>query len=57
MITQIYTITTVKEALGVIKAGADYLGIVPQQKSEEPNSTISEEMTFAILNATRNKKT
>jgi phosphoribosylanthranilate isomerase len=32
LITQIYNITTAKEALEVIEAGADFIGMVPPQK-------------------------
>lgn len=56
MITQIYSMKSVEEALAVIEAGADYIGMAPPQHLEGGKvapGEISEEMCFAILDATK----
>ncbi|MDE6949865.1 MAG: phosphoribosylanthranilate isomerase [Lachnospiraceae bacterium] len=56
MITQIYSMKSVEEAMAVIEAGADYIGIAPPQCLEggvKAPGEISEETCFAILEAAR----
>lgn len=56
MITQIYSMKSVEEALAVIEAGADYIGMAPPQYlagGKTAPGEISEEMCLAILDATK----
>lgn len=55
MITQIYSMHSVEEALAVIEAGADYIGIAPPQHLKRgcAPGEISEQMCTAILEATK----
>ena len=55
MITQIYAIQTVEDALACIEAGADYLGLLPpQHRPEGPRfDEVSEETARAIMQATQ----
>jgi phosphoribosylanthranilate isomerase len=58
LITQIYNITTVEEALKVIDAGADFIGMVPPQKLTYDGivpGEISHEKIDAIMSATEGK--
>jgi phosphoribosylanthranilate isomerase len=58
MIIQIYGINSAEEALEVIKAGANYIGIFPQQKipgAKNIPGMVSEEVTFEILDVTKGK--
>lgn len=58
MITQIYNITTPEEALAVIGAGADFLGIVPPQRLTYDGivpGEITHDKTEAIMKATEGK--
>lgn len=58
MITQIYNITTAEEALKVIDAGADFIGMVPPQKLTYDGivpGEISHEKIEAIMSATEGK--
>lgn len=56
MITQIYSMNSVEEALAVIEAGADYIGLTPPQYLEGGQiapGEISEQMCFSILEAAK----
>lgn len=56
MIAQVYGILDPDEALAVIAAGADYIGICPPQYAgydDTLTEVVSEETTFAILQATK----
>ena len=56
MITQIYSMKSVEEALAVIEAGADYIGMAPPQRLKggvKAPGEISEEMCLAILEAAK----
>ena len=57
MITQIYAIQTVEDALACIEAGADYLGFLPPQgRPDGPRyDELTDEMTRAIMQATQGK--
>jgi len=58
LITQIYNITTAEEALKVIDAGADFIGMVPPQKLTYDGvvpGEISHEKIEAIMSATEGK--
>lgn len=57
MFTQIYSMTSVEEALGVIASGADIIGIVPPQHlcNKTIPGEISDEMVKRIFCATEGK--
>ena len=54
MVTQIYYIQSIQEALDVIEAGADYIGLTPLQP-KRPKSIVTYELARDIIEATRDK--
>ena len=58
MITQIYDIQSVPEALACIEAGSDYIGVCPPQYTEDDSllpGVVSHETAKAIMEATEGK--
>lgn len=57
MITQIYAIQTLEDALACIEVGTDYIGFLPPQHRPEGlmRDEITETETFRILEATKGK--
>lgn len=58
MITQIYSMHSVNEAISVINAGADYIGLVPPQQlpnGEKAIGEIPKDMCHQIIKAVKGK--
>lgn len=57
MITQIYNIQTVEEAIGCWNAGADIVGLTPKHPAEYENipAQVSDEVCTAVMNASAGK--